>query len=214
MAAAALLEVEGLAAERGGRTLFRQLAFALPPGRVVWLRGANGRGKTTLLRMLAGLASPADGAIRVEGRPLDAEARHRLLWLGHANALAGELRVEEALAFLARLAGRPADADTLAAALARLGLAKRRRAFVRTLSQGQRRRAALARLALPAPPPVWLLDEPYDALDTEGCQTLHALLAEHAARGGSALVTSHVVPPAGTDGEVLDLDRFAPAPRR
>ncbi len=205
---APVLSAHGLAAERGGRLLFKGLQFVLPPGQVTWLRGRNGRGKTTLLRLLAGLSSAAEGEVRLDGTALDATTRGRLLYLGHQNALAADLRVGEALAFLAALQGRPAGDEVVAAALARLGLARRRQAFVRTLSQGQRRRTALARLALPASPSVWLLDEPFDALDTEGTGVLHALLADHVAGGGSALVTSHIVPPApGCD--TLDLDDFA-----
>lgn len=205
-----VLTAHGLAAERGTRLLFRNLQLTLAPGRVVWLRGRNGRGKTTLLRLLAGLATPAEGEVRLDDRPLDAAARARLLYLGHQNALAGDLRVVEALRFLSALHGREAGGEQIAAALARLGLARRHQAFVRTLSQGQRRRAALARLALPDAPPVWLLDEPFDALDTDGTTALHTLIGEHVARGGSALVTSHIVPPADSH-DTLDLDVFAAA---
>jgi heme exporter protein A len=206
----ATLQGRGLAAERGQRVLFRGLELTLDPGRIVWLRGRNGRGKTTLLRLLAGLSTPVEGEVRLDGRPLDATARQQLLYLGHQNALAGDLRVSEALRFIAALHGRPDEPGVIAAALARLGLAKKRNAFVRTLSQGQRRRAALARLALPEPPPVWLLDEPFDALDSDGTVALQALIDEHAARGGCALITSHIVPPA-TRHDVFDLDPFAPA---
>jgi len=205
---APVLSAHGLAAERGGRLLFKGLHFTLAPGQVTWLRGRNGRGKTTLLRLLAGLATPAEGEVRLGNARWDAAARGRVLYLGHQNALAADLRVGEALAFLAALHGRPAGEEVVAAALARLGVARRRNAFVRTLSQGQRRRSALARLALPEPPPVWLLDEPFDALDTEGAEALHAIVAEHAARGGSALVTSHIVPPL-PGCATLDLDEFA-----
>lgn len=204
----AVLSAVGLAAERGTRMLFRNLQLTLPPGRVVWLRGRNGRGKTTLLRLLAGLSTPAEGEVRLDDRPLDAAGRACLLYLGHQNALAGDLRVVEALRFLAALHGREVGGEQIAAALARLGLARRHRAFVRTLSQGQRRRAALARLALPDAPPVWLLDEPFDALDTEGTTALQALIAEHVGHGGSAVITSHIVPPTAAH-DTLDLDDFA-----
>ena len=204
------LSAHGLAAERGARLLFRQLQLQVAPGHVVWLRGRNGRGKTTLLRLLAGLATPAEGEVRLDDRPIDAAGRAKLLYLGHQNALAGDLRVTEALRFLAALHGRQAGSEQIAAALARMGLAKRHQAFVRTLSQGQRRRAALARLALPDTPPVWLLDEPFDALDTDGTAALHTLIGEHLARGGSAVITSHIVPPADVH-DTLDLDGFAAA---
>lgn len=183
-----------LGGERGGRSLFRKLRFALLPGQVVWLRGRNGRGKTSLLRLMAGLSTPAAGAVHNAGVPLsraDAAWRERLLFIAHANALKEDLTVAESLRFLAQLQGRDSSADQLNAALARLGVAALAARPVRTLSQGQRRRVALARLALPQPPSVWLLDEPFDALDDDGVGRLNALLSENAAAGGSTLLTSH-----------------------
>lgn len=180
--------------ERGGRSLFRKLRFALLPGQVVWLRGRNGRGKTSLLRLMAGLSTPAAGAVHNASVPLsraDAAWRERLLFIAHANALKEDLTVAESLRFLAQLQGRASSADQLNAALERLGVALLAARPVRTLSQGQRRRVALARLALPQPPSVWLLDEPFDALDDDGVDRLNALLSENAAAGGSTLLTSH-----------------------
>jgi heme exporter protein A len=191
---APLLRSIALAGRRGDRRLFEGLTLALHPGEIVWLRGRNGRGKTTLLRLLAGLSTPESGAIELAGRPLraaGAEGRRLLLYVAHANALKDDLSATEALRFLARLGGADPDAAALAQALARLGMASRATAPVRTLSQGQRRRVALARLALPGPARVWLLDEPYDALDDRGIAVLDSLLAEHARRGGAALLTSH-----------------------
>lgn len=192
--AAPVLEAVDLGGERGGRPLFRQLRFALLPGQVVWLRGRNGRGKTSLLRLLAGLSTPASGAVHCAGvalRRVDAAWRERLVFIAHANALKEDLTVAESLRFLAQLQGRDCTADELATALTRVGVAALAPRPVRTLSQGQRRRVALARLALPQPPSVWLLDEPFDALDDDGVSRLNTLLSEHAARGGSALLTSH-----------------------
>jgi heme exporter protein A len=183
-----------LQGERGGRPLFHRLSFALAPGQVVWLKGRNGRGKTSLLRLLAGLSTPAAGSVHCAGVPLHrahAGWRERLVFIAHANALKEDLTVAESLRFLARLRGRDCSAAELGAALARLGMAGLAGRPVRTLSQGQRRRVALARLALPQPPSVWLLDEPFDALDDEGVGRLNLLLSEHAAAGGSALLTSH-----------------------
>ena len=183
--AAPVLATEALACRRGARVLFTDLNFTVLPGQVVWVRGANGQGKTSLLRLLAGLSRPEAGHIT------HGAGRERV-YVGHANALKDDLTVAESLRFLSRLHGFDSSADALDAALRRFGLHSRRAAPVRTLSQGQRRRVALARLCLAPVDALWLLDEPFDALDAEGVQALNSLLAEHAARGGSVLLTSHV----------------------
>ncbi len=185
---AALLKVDALECRRGERTLFRGLGFTLEPGRIVWVRGANGQGKTTLLRTLAGLSAAEAGTIAWR----EPAALGRLVYLAHANALKDELTVAESLRFLLELAGGQPTPEHLDAALTRFGLASRRRAPVRTLSQGQRRRVALARLAVPGAASTWLLDEPFDALDASGVEILNALLAEHARGGGGVVLTSHV----------------------
>jgi len=205
----ALLSARALSARRGDRLLFSGLELDLQAGEVVWLRGTNGRGKTTLLRLLAGLATPEQGEVRFEGRPLREAApgwREHLAYVAHANALKDDLPASRALAFLAGLRGRPVPPEAVGAALVRLGVQRQARLPVRALSQGQRRRVALARLALPEAPRVWLLDEPFDALDEGGIETLAALLREHAARGGAALLTSHQALPAGLASRTLDLD--------
>lgn len=207
--AAAWLAATGLAARRGERLLFSGLALALQAGDVVWLRGTNGRGKTTLLRLLAGLSTPAEGRVTFQGRPLREAGpawRAELAYVAHANALKDDLLAHEALRFVAGLRGVAVSAQAVQAALERLGVARQARLPVRVLSQGQRRRVALARLALPEPPHVWLLDEPFDALDDAGIGTLEALLRAHAAAGGAALLTSHQALPAGLATRVLDLD--------
>jgi heme exporter protein A len=190
-----LLSVRGLACRRGERLLFEGLDFGLGEGDVVWLRGRNGRGKTSLLRVLAALSPPSEGEVRFDGEPLPAGralAGAGTLFLAHANALKDDLTATEALAFLARLHGQQDDADTVQQALRRLGVHGRRNAPVRTLSQGQRRRVALARLALAPSKRLWLLDEPYDALDVEGCAIVDGLLHEHVRQGGAVLLTSHL----------------------
>jgi heme exporter protein A len=207
------LSADSLGCQRGERPLFRAVRLALRPGCLVWLRGRNGRGKTSLLRLLAGLATPAQGAVLCDGRPLarrSTQWRRRLLYIAHANALKDDLTVGESLDFLGTLHGRRPTGDDIAAALSSLGIAHLRHAPVRTLSQGQRRRAALARLALPQPPSVWLLDEPFDALDDEGVRALNLLLSAQARRGGSALFTSHQsVTLRDPMPQLLDLDEFA-----
>ena len=174
-----------LACRRGERVLFRGLNMAVRPGQIVWLRGANGQGKTSLLRLLAGLTPPESGRIEY------GVGRERV-YVAHANALKDDLSVAESLMFLSRLHGFETGAEAHELALRRFGLHSRRDAPVRTLSQGQRRRVALARLCTAPAGAMWLLDEPFDALDAEGVDALNALLAEHAARGGSVVLTSHV----------------------
>jgi heme exporter protein A len=209
------LSARSLGGQRGERPLFRNLELTLSPGRLVWLRGRNGRGKTSLLRLLAGLATPAAGEVLCDGRPLGELGpawRQRLLYIAHANALKDDLTVAESLRFLGALHGRAPTGGEIESALALLGIARCTNAPVRTLSQGQRRRASLARLALPQAAMIWLLDEPFDSLDDEGIHALHGLLSAQARRGGSVLMTSHqAILLADPVPEVLDLDRFAVA---
>lgn len=210
------LTAAALGAQRGDRPLFKALELKLRPGQVVWLRGRNGRGKTSLLRLLAGLSTPARGAVLCDAVPLPQcppEWRRRLLYVAHANALKDDLTVHEALRFLGALHGRTPSSLEIQAALHTLGVGHLQGAAVRTLSQGQRRRCALSRLALPEDgigASIWLLDEPYDALDQEGVMALHGLLTAHARAGGSTLLTSHqdvtLPDPVPT---VLDLDAVA-----
>ena len=184
------LAARGLACRRGRRLLFHGLNLGLPPGSLTWLRGRNGSGKTSLLRILAGLSTTAEGAVTYNGQPLR-RASTDLLYVAHANALKDDLTLTEALAFLALLQGLDSAVARARAALDHVGLASRRDAPVRTLSQGQRRRGALARLALDDAPRTWLLDEPFDALDSDSATSLATLIQAHAARGGAVMLTSH-----------------------
>ncbi len=206
------LTASDLACRRGNRVLFRGVNLAVRPGEATWLRGRNGRGKTSLLRLAAGLAVPESGKILWGDKPVRAAAGYaaQRVYVGHANALKDDLSVTESLTFLARMHGRPSDAPAIRAALERIGMGSRRDALVRTLSQGQRRRATLARLALEQRASIWILDEPYDALDSDGVQAVNELLHDHLARGGSVLLTSHLSPghAAPTLAE-FDLDPFA-----
>jgi heme exporter protein A len=170
-----------IAVARGSRTLKRGLDLELGPGEILHLRGANGAGKTSLLEVLCGLRAP------VEGR-LEAPEPEQLHWVGHRNALNLALSPLENLVFWCGL--NEVDAAAAPAALERLGLGKLRHRACRTLSAGQKRRAALARLAVVARA-FWFLDEPLDGLDADGLARFAALLAAHAGGGGSAVVTSH-----------------------
>jgi heme exporter protein A len=200
-----LLCARGLSCRRGGRLLFSGFDLEVSGGQAVWLRGDNGRGKTSLLRLLAGLVEPDSGEVQWQGRRAQAVRADgaQPLYVAHANALKDDLSVHEALVLLARLSTACDAADdarlraSIDAALERVGLARQRGSLVRALSQGQRRRAALARLALPSRARVWLLDEPYDALDAASTSALNDILRGHVARGGAIVMTSHQ--PLGAD---------------
>ena len=184
-----MLEAQDLACRRGERAIFAGLSFRLAPGEALLLLGANGSGKSSLLRLLAGLLAPAEGRLLWDGTDALADrAAHatRLRYLAHQEALKPSLTATESLDFFARLWG-----GTPAAALARLDLSPLADLPVRLLSAGQRRRLALARLAL-APVPLWLLDEPTLGLDASAVGRLGGLLASHRAAGGMVLAATHV----------------------
>ncbi len=179
---------------RGGRSLFSGLSLQLPAGHMLRVQGANGAGKTSLLRMLCGLLLPTEGQVLWRGEPVAAlreEFGRELVYLGHAAALKDELTPLENLEAACTLGGTRAVAGSAAGALQGAGLGGFEHTPARRLSQGQRRRAALARLALSAGMPLWILDEPFNALDTAATAWLEALLRGHLQRGGSLVLTSH-----------------------
>jgi heme exporter protein A len=187
----ALFQGEALACRRGEALIFEAVDFALAPGDALWLSGPNGSGKSTLLRLMAGLLSPLEGVLQWKGTPIaaDREAhRARLRYLGHLDAVKTHLSVAENLAFWAAYWG--VAASEVRPALTRLGIAHLAAAPARQLSAGQRRRSALARLAL-GPAPLWLLDEPSAALDSDGIARLVGLIAEARAGGGIVVFSSH-----------------------
>lgn len=188
------LQLDGLDCVRDRRALFTNLSVSVRPGALLWIRGANGAGKTSLLRMICGLLLPTQGRVLWRGQDvsqLREEFGRELVYLGHAAALKGELSALENLQAVITLGGGAASTADAVAALADAGLRGRERALVRTLSQGQRRRAALARLVLAGAAPLWVLDEPFNALDAVATEWLGALLAVHVAHGGIVVLTSH-----------------------
>lgn len=188
-----MLSVSNLSCVRADHTLFRGVGFDLAPGDCLHLEGGNGVGKTSLLRILAGFSPAAHGDVRWQGELLGSSAcrlSQDLLYLGHQLALKEELNAVENLQASAAIAGTPAAADAALAALQGLGLGSRAALPVRVLSQGQKRRVALARLLLQTPP-LWLLDEPFVALDGPARQWVASLMEAHLARGGIVLFTSH-----------------------
>ncbi len=195
---------------RGERVVFRGLGFALGAGEALVLRGPNGSGKSSLLRLMAGLLRPAAGRLTWEGEEVyrDREAHaQRLSYVGHLDAVKPVLTVAENLRFWARLDG---GGGTMDAALAALGLSALADIPCRLLSAGQRRRLALARLAV-AGAPLWLLDEPTVGLDSDSVERLGRLVARHRESGGMVAVATHAevaLAGAGT----LDLAAHAAAP--
>lgn len=178
-----LLDAVALRCERGDRLLFDGLNLSVRPGELWQIDGVNGSGKTSLLRILAGLLTADAGRV---DRPPAAE----VLWLGHAPGIAEGLTAQENLQTLASL-WRSVSSDASAAALAAVGLAEWGDELCARLSAGQQRRVALARLYLPEPPRLWLLDEPFTALDAATCGQLEQRLQAHCAQGGAVVLSSH-----------------------
>jgi len=188
-----VLEASDLHCRRGTRRLLNGLSLTLAAGELLRVAGENGSGKTTLLKILCGLLDPDGGEVRWQGQPIRAlreEYAKHLVFLGHAPAVKDELTAAENLAIACTLAGRPAEPQAVADALEEYGLPSDP-IPVRRLSQGQRRRAALARLVLSESVPLWLLDEPFAALDVAAARLTEGLIAEHVARGGAAIYTTH-----------------------
>ncbi len=202
---------EGLTLARGARWLFRGLSLRVCGGEALLLRGANGSGKTSLLRVLAGFTVPDGGKLFWNDRPLaplGSVGRDLLLYIGHANAIKDDLTALENLAealVMDDVAAANRTPEALCSALDSVGLSARRDLPARKLSQGQKRRIGLARLLL-VDKPLWLLDEPTNALDTDGVNLFTGIINSHLERGGLVLIASHLsIPLAGTVRE-LNLD--------
>lgn len=184
-----MMSAKGLHCRRGGRTVIAGLSFELHPGQVIELCGANGSGKTSLLRLLAGLGTLSGGELLWDGRalrPNDSGYEASMAYLGHQNGLSAELSAAENLCFSQQLCG----GSDPKAALQIWDLAMVANQPVRHLSQGQRRRLALARVWL-GQRMLWLLDEPCAALDSAGEQLFNTCLAAHLKAGGMAVVATH-----------------------
>ncbi len=193
----ASLTAENLACARGDRVLFEGLSFRLERGHALAVEGANGTGKTSLLRLIAGFLTPRAGRLVVvsdHGQSDDGEERGKQIgWLGHQDALKPQLTVREQLEFFAALYSASPDFDSM---LGQVGLTRQKDFPCRFLSAGQRRRLGLARLMVSARP-LWLLDEPFAALDIEGQTMIADAMARHCAGGGMVIAATHDPLPLG-----------------
>lgn len=210
MTVATGLQARDLACLRGERLLFKQLNLDLQPGQILQIEGPNGAGKTSLLRILAGLMQPWEGEVFYAGQSIQRE-RSRFLsdlaWLGHHSGIKADLSPRENLRFTQTLLGTRDD-SAIDYALSIVGLSSHAEQPCRQLSAGQNRRAALARLIL-SPAPLWILDEPFTALDRFAIAELEARFVAHAAQGGMIVLTTHQPLQAIPDLQRLDLAEFA-----
>lgn len=202
------LTLSKLACTKGGRQLFKEVDSTLHAGHWLYVTGANGVGKTSLLRMVCGLAPVESGQILWNNTAIDSQRdsyRQDLCYLGHLNALQESMSVQENLSFTSALSGLALNEQQARSVMARFGLRGRSQQLVRHLSQGQKRRVALSRLALSSAR-LWVLDEPYVAMDEAGIQMLSELIASHLDQGGLAVITSHQRVPVGSHtAQLLEL---------
>jgi len=204
-----MLEASQIECVRGNRRLFRDLSFRLEAHQALRVRGENGSGKTSLLRIVAGLSPAESGSVSWNDgniRTLGEDYLRDLLLVGHSNGLKDDLSPVENLRYALVLAGVGADDPALRAALAEQGLAAIADLPVKLLSQGQKRRVALARLAFSAQKPLWILDEPFIALDAASVERLASTITKQLQRGGMVIFTTHQeVELPGTAMRTLDL---------
>jgi heme exporter protein A len=182
------LSGSGLKCERGGREVFSGLDFQTVSGKALAVVGANGAGKTSLLRLIAGLLHPAGGSIELEGGDAELTLGEQAHYLGHRDALKPALSVLENLSFWHDFLG--GEAGDAAQSLSRVGLSHAAHLPAAFLSAGQRRRLSMARL-LCVKRPIWLLDEPTSALDTAGQALFASLMREHLEAGGIIIAATH-----------------------
>lgn len=197
-----------LGCSKGGRQLFKDINCTLSEGSWLYVAGANGVGKTSLLRMVCGLAPIESGDILWKNHSIqhrNSSFQHDLRFLGHLNALQDSMTVAENLDFTCALSGTAPTPQQRREVLQRFGLKGRENQLARYLSQGQKRRVALSRLAL-SPATLWVLDEPFVAMDESGVGMLADLIANHLRQGGMAVLTSHQTVPIGDiPPQVLEL---------
>jgi heme exporter protein A len=182
------LSGRGVGCVRGGREVFSRLDFEATAGKALAVTGANGSGKTSLLRLIAGLLMPSAGSIELQGGESDLSLAEQAHYLGHRDALKPALSVAENLAFWRDFFG--GEAGDAAQSLAAVGLDHAAHLPAAYLSAGQRRRLSLARL-LAVKRPIWLLDEPAAALDSAGQSLVAGLMGEHLAGGGLIVAATH-----------------------
>jgi len=207
-----MLEVKDLACLKGDRLLFRGLTTRVDPGQMLRVAGPNGVGKTSLLRIVCGLAMPEYGTVHWSGMDIrrEREGFHRaLLYLGHSAAQNEMLTPLENLRFACTSSGDDVSDDACKLALARIGLGAQVDLPAGVLSQGQRRRVGLARLFLSASRPLWVLDEPFTALDVAAVADLAGTLSAHCEAGGVVILTTHQDAPFKHAPSVLDLAEVA-----
>jgi len=188
------LQAHDLECVRGERSLFHGLALELAAGQCLHVAGENGAGKTSLLRILAGLLAPEQGGVRWRGVPIERareEYGAELAFVGHLNGIKDDLSVLENVQLAAALRGGDAGADAARAALRTMALEDFAGSLARQLSQGQKRRVALTRLCADPAPALWILDEPFNALDAASVLALRALIDAHLERGGIVVLTAH-----------------------
>ncbi|MCB1868893.1 MAG: cytochrome c biogenesis heme-transporting ATPase CcmA [Gammaproteobacteria bacterium] len=188
-----MLEVVGLECVRGDRRLITGLSFTLQQGELMHLHGHNGSGKTTLMRTICGLIQQSGGEILWNGessRKLGEEFTRELTYIGHKNGIKDDLNGIENLQLSCRLAGMPIVRKTAWEVLERMGLRGHEDLPVRVLSQGQKRRVTLARLLL-SKAPLWILDEPFTALDMAAVEFLQSIISLHVEQGGMVILTTH-----------------------
>jgi heme exporter protein A len=205
-----VLRAQALHCERDGRVLFTDLHLEVVPGRVLQVQGSNGSGKSTLLRLLAGLNSEYSGELVWDGLPIRSQGesyRQALFFLGHSPAINRNLTPLQNLHWFCALRGFR-DEAAVVRALAELGLAGYEDIPCYQMSAGQQRRVSLARLPL-AGATLWILDEPFTALDRQGVIDLERRIAEFAARGGAVVLTTHHALQLDCPLDFLNLDVLA-----